>query len=269
MVGRGTRRHPGKADCLVIDFANQDASVIGLSYALGRDPAAPEDMGEMGELSGAGSGSATEQDGTGYEPVTQAEARVRTYTDVAGLLGRSAQAFWTDPVTYEVSLSLGRNTTPGGRAANRVLYLAAPLGPGAIPDLEERIQRGERYGAQHPDDETARQQLAYLAARRQHSEQYCLVLVEIGLNQACVLEAGADYGWLVDMCERYAARLGCENIIVRAAEWRDQAPSHEQRQLIGRLSLPAALVDHLTRGTASQLIAHHRARAVLERLGCR
>ena len=84
-----------------------------------------------------------------------------------------------------------------------------------------------------------------------------------------MLEAGLDFNWLVDMAEAYAIQFGSDVITTRGAGWRKALPSQDQLDYITRFELPPELLNYLDRGTASQIIAHYKARDVLETLGCR
>jgi len=270
MIGRGTRKHQGKENCLLIDFCGNggDQSVIGWNYLFGHDL---EDEGTV-TANRPMSPDITQEEMTTLRPAEQPQpgAPVRVFRCVAGLLGKSTQAFWTDLRTFEVSLSLGpRAEAEGERRTNRVLYLAAPLSQEQLSSLDGRIERGKAFCAANPHHSWARGLLAYLSHRQRHADQYTLLLIDVEARRATVLEAGLDFNWLVDMAEAYAIQFGSDVITTRGAGWRKALPSKDQLDYITRFGLPPELLNYLDRGTASQIIAHYKARDVLETLGCR
>lgn len=233
-AGRGLRLAPGKADCLILDFAPQNArdmvmagDILGKPRELRKaEQRAREEGVQLIESFGI------DADGAMIDDIDPAEIRVR----VLDYLASSLYAW-----TFDGQLA----TTSAD--ADTILAVTAPNTRRMAAAAEVRA-RGEWKPAYDQAYRVASGYTAYIIQR----------------GRATMIATTADWDEAKEIAESWADEHASKALAARNRKWRDTPASPKQRALYEHLGLDWE--PEMTSGRASQGICHAMAQAALKKV---
>lgn len=235
-VGRGLRTYPGKTDCLILDFVPTSDKTLLTGSALleGKSPEQrkiEERAAKQGTLLDV---VGVDIRGNGIDADPDA-----VIIEALNLLGAAPLAWTFD----------GKMATAGG-GQNLTMAIVAPQ--------DDRIEKANALKAQGRWNPQWDATLARLS-------QFSVYAVSDANGRVVYLGSSPEWSGAVEIAQNYVEEHGDPAIARKSRSWRSDAASAGQRALMQRIGLQYRA--GMTKGEASQAIAHRLAEIELKKVG--